>query len=393
MDEKKVEKIKLYAARNKKRIFALKNWIALNVKPFTTMDAMLCIYDYCNGNSHLIDNVIDELTTKKKTFGRTQVYSDIPHKTIDIIKDNGIVRMIGDVNTSNNKPTIKPNRNPNIFRKSDNQVKKIYQQTSEKLHNIGQFIREIYPNASKTFIALAIVAIRKYAQEKKINTDKVINGIKNGSLFLDDDTFVIRRVNNEQKIIIIDENMARIIKEDLQMTKYKFVNAIKKFLHDILIDPVNATPPPILSLYGYNRYKLLRYLINYNIIEKEERIIDTDENGNPSKVTMKVKYKVPKKNFERKVDRLYIRFFEKNTPDKDDIVTEDGEAIGATGSDASGQYNQPLFGLQRRHIYDIDETTSTFNVGDYQYDVPFCNDKEASKRRNGIGGSVSVNKV
>ena len=65
-------------------------------------------------------------------------------------------------------------KNPNIYRKSDNQVKKTYQKTEEKLYDIGQEIRNMYPNASKVFISLAIVAVRKYAKEKKINTNNVI---------------------------------------------------------------------------------------------------------------------------------------------------------------------------------------------------------------------------
>lgn len=107
---------------------------------------------------------------------------------------------------------------------------------------------------------------------------------------------------------------------------------------------------------------------------------------------MKVKFKVPKKNFDRKLKRLYIRLFERNVP-QTEVVSEDGETSGATGSDASGQYSQPVFGMQRRDIYNVKEATTTSTVGDYQYDVPFPSDDETMKRHNGVGGSVSVNKV
>lgn len=363
MDNSIIEKIKIYAAKNKKRVFALRNWIALNNKPFNTMDAMLCIYDYCNGSSKVIDSIIDNLTEKHKTYGRTQVYSDNSIKSLDIVKNNGVLQIIG-IPTKKEKIISKDNnRNPNIFRKSDNQVKKTYQQMSDRLHNIGQYVREMYPNASKTFIALTIVAIRKYAQEKKINVDKVIKGLINGRLFLDDDDFSIRHTNNEQKIIIIDEDTVKLITEELQMTKYKFVNAIKKFLHDLLVDPSNTRVPSILSTYGYNRHRLMRYLINYNIIEKEEKIVDKNKDGKPMRAIMKVKYKIPKKNFDRKIDRLYIRLFEKNVP-SNTVNEDDGSPMGgATGSDSSGQYSQPLFPMQSRKIYNIKETTDTFNVG------------------------------
>ena len=150
----------------------------------------------------------------------------------------------------------------------------------------------------------------------------------------------------------------------------------------------------MLTAYGYNRTKLLRYLINYGIVEKEEKINDTDENGKLKTATMKIKFKVPKKNFERKLKRLYIRLFEKNVPNLNkEIVSEDGEMGGATGSDSSGQYSQPVFGVQRREIYNVEEATATSTTGDYQYTVPFPGDKETLKRKNGVGGSVSVNKM
>ena len=84
--------------------------------------------------------------------------------------------------------------------------------------------------------------------------------------------------------------------------------------------------------------------------------------------------------------------FERNVPETDkELVSEEGECGGATGSDASGQYSQPLFGVQRRQIYDVEESTTTSTVGDYQYTVPFTGDKETLARKNGVGGSISIN--
>jgi len=67
-------------------------------------------------------------------------------------------------------------------------------------------------------------------------------------------------------------------------------------------------------------------------------------------------------------------------------------AGGATGSDASGQYSQPVFPMQRRGIYNphMEEATTTSTAGDYQYDVPFPGDDDTLKRGDGVGGSTSV---
>lgn len=392
-----MDKLKEYAQASRNKVFALSNWLKLNVKPFKLADALKCVYNTAGGNFKKMDDIIAHLTAKRKVYGRTQVYAADPHKNMDIVMQNGELVLKG---YDNPDPIPakgqKMAKNPNIFRKSDDQTKKTYQNTEKKLYDIGKAVRDMWPSAAPTFIALAIVAIRKYAAQKKIHTDKVVNGLQSGKLTLDDDNFVIvPTLKNEAKTFIIGEREAKMIKEELEMTEYKFYNAIKSFLHDLLVDPVNAKPSYVLAVYGYTRYKLLSYLLKYHIIEKEEKIIDKDENGEPKPATMKVKYKVPKLNFERKLKKLYIRLFERNVPQpEENIVTEDGEVMtgGATGSDASGQYSQPAFPIQRREIYntEVEEATTTSTAGDYQYDVPFPGDKETLKRGDGIGGSTSV---
>lgn len=395
MDKIKLDNIKAYANKSRSKVFALNNWLKLNVKSFGLTDSLECVYDYANGSPKKMDDIIDHLTSKRKIYGRTQVYSDGTIPNMDIVKDgDGRLKLIGYEN-ADQLPLKgqKQMKNPNIFRKNDGQVKKTYQNTENKIYDIGKEVRNIWPNASKTFISLAIVAIRKYAQIKKINSNNVIDGLKKGRLILDDDVFEIRTANNESRTIILDEDTINKIMEERQMTEYRFYSSIKKFLHDLLIDPVNAKPSSILSFNGLTRYRLIHYLVNYGIVEKDEKIIDTDEDGNLKNATMKVRYKVPKKNFDRKLKRLYIRLFEKNVPTRENIVMEDGECGGATGSDASGQYSQPLFGVQKRNIYNMEEATATNTVGDYQYTVPFTGDKETLSRGNGIRGSVSINKM
>ncbi|MCD8207111.1 MAG: hypothetical protein LUD72_04145 [Bacteroidales bacterium] len=196
----------------------------------------------------------------------------------------------------------------------------------------------------------------------------------------------------DKPTIVITETQLREMYDEAEMTEYKFNSCIKKFLHDLLNDPTGATVPNALVLNGYRRSDLLKMLSSVGLIEREDRISDTNADGEYKPATMMVSYKVPKKNFDRKLKKLYIRMFETNLPQR---VTEDGEgcSAGATNCDSSGQYSQPLFGIQRREIYNLGEDTTTGGVGDYQYTVPFPGDKETLARHNGVGGSVSINVV
>ena len=181
------------------------------------------------------------------------------------------------------------------------------------------------------------------------------------------------------------------------MTEYKFNSNVKFFLGELLADPVNAKPSFLLTSNGLNRSKLIQLLIKNNILIRTEKICDKDENGELKTATMKVKYQVPKKDFKHKLKKLYIKLFERNIP-QHTIISEDGEggeggAIGATGADASGAFEQPGFNIQRRKMPTSISETDTCSVGNYEYTAPAFGDKKTLARKNGVGGSVSINKA
>lgn len=207
-------------------------------------------------------------------------------------------------------------------------------------------------------------------------------------------------VKGKHIIVLSEEDVSRLRKYT-EMTEYKFTTHIRSFISQLLQDPVNAQPSELLKSKGLTRSFLINEMLKQGIILRDERISDKDENGEPKTATMMVKFRCPKKNFDRKIEKLYIRFFEKNLlPRKHSIqneetLNEDGEggAVGgATSAASSGQFISPIGTVHRRKMpSEIDETASTTNVGNYQYTVPFCGDKETLARKNGIGGSVSVN--
>lgn len=157
-----------------------------------------------------------------------------------------------------------------------------------------------------------------------------------------------------------------------KMTFFGFLSHTKDFLKQLLTNPLNADVDDFLKKNNLDRQQLIKLLMDKGIIEKETKICDKE-----SKDKFSVQYNIPKRNFERKMRRLYSSLFEKNEI-KESFITEEGEGGGATSADASGQFVQPLFkNVQRRKIYvtnkqaDLLKETDTQSTGDYEYDVSF----------------------
>lgn len=391
--------LKKYAASNKGSVFALRDWINRNMKSFSLTEALECVYLFTGGHMDEMTKVIQQLTEKRKVFGRTQVYNGNNVSQIDMVRGvNGKLQITG--YNPDKEPIAKGQhmpRNQKIFRKSDDQVSKTYQNSERKMMDFGQQVRELYPEQSNMYITHAMQAIKKYANLRKIGTDKVVSALRKGRLKLKDDDynmFEVVSAFNESRTIVISENVVKQLNEELEMTEYKFNNNIKKFLSDLLSDPVNAKPSFLLLRNGLTRSRLLRLMANIGMIERDDKISDKDENGQPKTATMMVKFRVPKKNFDRKLRKLWIRLFERNLPERKRTEELNEEGEGATAANASGQFSQPLFSIQRRKMpVEMEEATATTNVGNYEYDVPFVGDKDSLARKNGIGGSVSINRA
>ena len=345
--------LKNYIEKNRKKCFALRDWLNLKGNLFTFEEALQCIYDDANGNSIVMNDIIEHLTEKRKTYGRTQVYADDNSSLIGMKRDeNGNPIIYG---YRDNLPTALRGQhmanNPKIFRKSDDQVSKNYQKSEEKMYELGSQIRELFPSLSNHELTFIMQAVKKYAESRKISNDKVVASIKKGRLKYDDELNRLVPSIRESKnhIILIREDVASEIANELKMTEYKFNSNIKQFLHDLMVNPNVAETPLIFKQGGFNRNKLVYFLKKFDLLRKSEKISDKDSDGNPKTATMMVTYQVPKKNFDRKLHKLYIRLFEDNTTEQNANLTEDGECCGATTCDASsGQFIQPLFSMQKK---------------------------------------------
>lgn len=399
MDENLKNIIRRYKDNDKrqKRLFALSKWKELKQKPYPIQDIFLCIYEKAGGNFKVIDEIIDKLTAKRKVQGRTQVYASDKNDVIDIVSNGDGKLVLQGYNAFNPLPLKGQHntRNGKIFRKSDGQTNKNFQKTEEKAFDLGQEMRNMFPKEDKQYIYMAMKSVRNYSLQHKISIDKVISSLKKGRLVIDDEIWRIRpnirESINKTHTIVITESIAENIANEMEMTEYKFNSNIKYFISQLLQDPVNAQPPAIFKFNGLKRSVLLAKMIKFGLITRIEKISDKDENGQPKRATMLIKFKCPKKNFTKKLKKLYISLFEKNLPNKQ-INEEDGCAGGATSASSSGAFIQPAFPIQRRKLpTEIEETATSNTVGNYEYDVPFAGDDESLSRKNGICGSVSIN--
>ena len=184
------------------------------------------------------------------------------------------------------------------------------------------------------------------------------------------------------------------------ITFFGFLSHVKSFLKDLLTDPLKADVDDYLKENGLDRNGLLNLLLSKNIIEKDTKI-----NSSTSGDKFSISFKVPKRNFERKIRRLYTALFEKHEVEESKTINETdcGSAMQCGGSNPdSGQFITPLQKVQRRKIYitneqiDILKETTTTNVGNYQYDVPLnFNDRKdpAYNHKNIISQGVPNKKI
>lgn len=188
-----------------------------------------------------------------------------------------------------------------------------------------------------------------------------------------------------------------------EMTMWAFTSNMEDLIKQLLKDPRKAKASSFLERHGIDTPKAIELLVKKNdpnnpesaILIRKERIEDggIDENGNRLQDKFHIKYSLPRKDYDKKMRKLYVNLFENYRCDNP-ILNEDGEAMGSTSCESSGQFVQPLFGKpvtrkihhhepkKRKRIKITEEQfkeleeMSTSDAGNYQYDVPFMGDKE-----------------
>lgn len=378
---------------DKKSVFSLRSYLALQNKDISLMEALIAIINAANGRFQEMRNIIFTLKNKDKFMG-PQAYRDYDRRTpakFDLVRNsNGEVVLTGYDGSNADKPSdnsFDKNKmyNPNLYTQKGT-LKQSYKDMEAKLNDIGKYLKLTYPDALPSELVSMLDTIKSVSASMHYSPYKIIELLKSGRLEMKEvdgmaGKFVIRpvprrriaRTKNEsvdypKHRVIFSEAAINEINEYLlvddeienyeeEMTFYAFKSATKRFLGELLKDPVNAKPNEVLLSQGLNRSRFLAILERNGIIIRDNSIVDKDENGNPITAEMSVKFKVPKKDFDRKMHRLYIKLFEKNLPpiNKKKDIEEDGDAggaafAGATSANvsAAGSFVQPLTGVIRR---------------------------------------------
>ena len=109
---------------------------------------------------------------------------------------------------------------------------------------------------------------------------------------------------------------------DKEMTRYAFISHMEDYMKKLLKDPLKADTDDFLHGFGIDGPSALKMLItktdpndDYSaVVIRSERIKDNgyDEDGKRNKDSFEVKYKIPRKDFKKKLRNLYVNLFEQN---------------------------------------------------------------------------------
>ncbi len=404
MSKETLQKYASLSQANKKKCFALGGWCNRQGNIFPMQEVFDCLYDAAGGDTNKLTELIEQLTAKSKVFGRSSVVFGSNEAKMTITRgEDGRLKIAG------YNPSFRPpekgqhgTHEPQVVRK-DGQMRKNVIKSREKLYDLGKSVREIYQGQSNELITVAMAAIKGFARAHKISEMTVVERLKKGVYELNTENGLENaRIVPKKKTIKLNESQLNELSDATKLTEYKFYNNVQRFLSDLLKDPVGAKVPFLLQANNIARNQLLYHLKSNGIINRYQKISDKDSRGNPKTARMIIKYSVPKKDFAKKMKRLFIDLVAKNVPEKiEKVISEDlgkdidecdcGGAMGATaGNESMGQFSQPLFGVQRRKMpVEIDETTTASTVtpnGDTSMGitVPFGADKETADRTPGF---------
>lgn len=189
-----------------------------------------------------------------------------------------------------------------------------------------------------------------------------------------------------------------------EMTRYAFISHMEDFMKQLLKDPTKADTDDFLKSHGLDGPEALKLLLkktdpndeNSSILIKKTSIKDNgvDDDGKRIPDSFTVVYKIPRKDYNKKMRNLYISKYESNIinecPINEDgeggAIGGDGATDGATNASASGQFVQPLFGkpIKRKTLYITEEQAEAIlnsmnedspcvmdtKAGDFGYDAP-----------------------
>lgn len=196
-----------------------------------------------------------------------------------------------------------------------------------------------------------------------------------------------------------------------ELTRYGFMSHMEAYIKQLLQDPRRAKIDDYLKSHGLDEPTALKALLkrtdpsdpNSAVLLRTEKIkpVEMSEEEKAKGVVPKdrfcIKYKLPRKDYHKKMRNLYISMFESNIVEgcpieKTNLVNEEGEGGcmadmgGATNASSSGQFIQPLNKdvIRRKTVYITQEQCDKLReavemgtaFGDFGYDAPIGDGKK-----------------
>jgi hypothetical protein len=162
-----------------------------------------------------------------------------------------------------------------------------------------------------------------------------------------------------------------------EMTRYAFISHIEDYLKQLLKDPLRADTDEFLKYHGFDGPKTLSILLmpsdpkdeNTAIVLRKLSIKDNgyNEKGERLKDTFSIKYRIPRKDYTKKMRNLYINLFESNIIENS-LLNEGAWGYGILDND-SALDKQTEFGksslilLQTRMMNANDDNEKWANLG------------------------------
>lgn len=131
------------------------------------------------------------------------------------------------------------------------------------------------------------------------------------------------------------------------MTRYAFISHMEDYMKKLLTDPFKADTDEFLKGHGIDGPKALKILTtksdpgdeNSSVVIKQTAIKDNgyDDDGKRKQDTFSVKYKIPRKDYTKKMRNLYISLFERHLTDNP-LLEEGAWGYGILDNDQALDY-------------------------------------------------------
>ena len=163
------------------------------------------------------------------------------------------------------------------------------------------------------------------------------------------------------------------------MTRYAFISHMEDYMKKLLTDPLHADTDDFLKSHKIDGPKAIEILTkradpndeNSSVVIKKVAIKDngTDENGKRLKDSFTVKYKIPRKDYTKKMRNLYISLFESNIVEGCPIIEEGAWGYGILDNDSALDYQS--------------ETAKVY-LGKIMHDIETASDSDSKWAKVGV---------